>query len=216
MQDRSLAKEITHPYAPWVEKGASADMNDEASLVAAARRDPKAFGVLYHRYATRVYRYLYSHVDNAADAEDLTAQVFMSAWESLERYREQGNFPAWLFSISRNKVKDFYRRQRQQLPLDEAHPQLRQDWDSLDRVELDESLCSLSALVEKLDPDQQELLRLRFAADLSYAEIAGILKKREAAVKMAMTRLLRQLRAAFNENAAFGNAAFDENAGGSV
>jgi RNA polymerase sigma-70 factor (ECF subfamily) len=201
MSERSLAKVITQPYRPRGEEGASWFMEDEASLIAAARQDPGAFGVLYRRYVTRVYRYLYSHLRSEADAEDLTAQVFMAAWEGLSRYREQGNFPAWLFSIARNKVNDYYRRQRDHLSLDEAGPQLRQEWDLLEKVELNESLRSLNGLVEKLNPEQQELLRLRFAADLSYGEIAGILKKNEAAVKMAILRLLRQMRAELEENA---------------
>lgn len=202
MSDRSLAKEITQPYRPRGEERASQFMmEDEAALVAAARRDPGAFGVLYRRYVTRVYRYLYSHMRSETDAEDLTAQVFMAAWEGLARYREQGNFPAWLFSIARNKANDYYRRQRVHLSLDEAGPQLRQEWDLLEKVELNEALRSLNSLVEKLNPDQQELLRLRFAADLSYAEIAGILKKNEAAVKMAIVRLLKQMRADFEASA---------------
>lgn len=200
MSDRLLAKGITRPAAPRCETGALPGMDDEAALIASARRDPGAFGILYRRYVTRVYRYLFSHVRSEADAEDLTAQVFMAAWEGLGKYREQGNFPAWLFSIARNKVNDHFRKLRDHLSLDDAQLQLKQDWDPLDRVEMDESLRSLSALVQKLDVEQQELLRLRFAAELSYAEIAGILKKREAAVKMSIIRLLRQLRSQFGEN----------------
>jgi len=84
MHELSLAK----PGAPVVAK------EEDASLVKAARRDPAAFAALYWRYVTPVYRYLYSRVSHAADAEDLTAQVFTEALEGLSRYREWGSFAA--------------------------------------------------------------------------------------------------------------------------
>ena len=169
-------------------------VEDEAALaLAASQRDSAAFAELYRRYVDRVYRYLYSHVGDRADAEDLTALVFTAAWEGIYRYREQGNFAAWIFRIARNKAKDYYRRRRPQVPLDELSPELLVDWDPVAGLERGEALRRLSLLVKRLEPDQIELLRLRFAADLSFAEIAGLLGRSEAAVKMAMHRLLHRL-----------------------
>ena len=95
-------------------------IDDEASLVEAARRDPAAFSRLYRRYVTPVYRYLYKWVGTSAEAEDLTSQVFTEALEGLAGYRERGNFAAWLFTIARRKAIAAYRRQHPTLPLDEA------------------------------------------------------------------------------------------------
>jgi len=166
----------------------------EADLVEAAHSDPAAFGELYRRYVVRIYRYLYSHVGAADTAEDLTAQVFCAAWEGIADYKEQGNFAAWLFCIARNKTSDYFRRHRPSLPLDEATLLLPEEFDPQARLEQEEDLHRLAGLVAHLAPDQLELLRLRFAADLSFAQMATLLSRSEAAVKMSFYRLLEHLK----------------------
>lgn len=165
----------------------------DAELVAAARRDPKAFAVLYRRYITPVYRYVYHRVNRSQEAEDLTSQVFTAVLESLDRYREQGDFPAWLFTIARRTVIAYYRRQDPQVALEEVYPDPSQEDDPLDGLVRDERLAQLGGLLSELDEEQRELLNLRFSAGLTYKQIAQVLGNSEAAVKMAVHRLLRQL-----------------------
>jgi RNA polymerase sigma factor (sigma-70 family) len=174
--------------------------DEDAALVKAARRDLAAFATLYRRYVTPIYRYIYSRLSNVADAEDLTAQVFTEALEGLHRYREQGNFAAWLFTIARHKVSDYYRSQRPNLPLNEALDSPADDTDPLVHMVQEETLGRLAALVAQLDEEQQELLRLRFAGGLTYGEIGGIVGRSEAAIKMAVHRLLRRLEAEWEES----------------
>ena len=166
----------------------------EGDLVEAARSNSTAFGELYRRYVVRVYRYLYSHVGVSEAAEDLTAQVFCAAWEGMAHYQERGSFAAWLFRIARNKVNDHFRRQRPSLPFDDGNLLLREDSDPLASLEQAEALHRLGVLMVRLAPEQLELLRLRFAADLSFAQMATVLGRNEAAVKMSLYRLLEHLR----------------------
>jgi RNA polymerase sigma factor (sigma-70 family) len=173
----------------------SASVEEDASLVKAARRDPAAFAALYRRYVTPIYRYIYSRLGNVADAENLTAQVFTEALEGLHRYRERGNFAAWLFTIARHKVSDYYRRQRPNPPLNEALDSPVDGTDPLAHMVQEEALRRLAALVTRLDKEQQELLRLRFAGGLTYGEIGRIVGRSEAAIKMAVHRLLHRLEA---------------------
>ena len=96
---------------------------DNSTVEKAVAGDPIALVSLYDRYARDIYRYLYSRVGNAADAEDLTAQTFMAVIESLPRYRHRGHFSAWIYQIARNKAMDLFRKQRQDpidLPYDTA------------------------------------------------------------------------------------------------
>ncbi len=80
-------------------------------IQSAQKGDAQAFGELYERYAPRVFRYLYAHLDNRLDAEDLTEEVFLRVWKSLGSYQEQGvPFLAFLFRVGRNALIDHYRR----------------------------------------------------------------------------------------------------------
>ena len=165
---------------------------DEAALIERARRKPDAFAALYQRYLARVYRYLYLRLGSQHDVEDLASQIFIETLIGLRqnRYKENGCFPAWLFTIVRRRLVDF-QRQCVSVPLDE-HPSA--DLDLLDVIQASENVARLSHLLAQLNNEKQELLRLRFAAKLSFAEIATLENQSEAAVKMAVYRAVQWLR----------------------
>ena len=177
---------------------ASPREEDDSMLVKAAQRDPAAFIALYRRYVTPVYRYLYNHVGNPADAQDLTAQVFLEALEGLRRYRERGSFAGWLFTIARRRVIGHY-RDRPAVSLNDV-PDLIEEDDVPSHVIQDEALQRLRVLVAQLDDDERELLRLRFAAGLTFGQMSAVLGRGEAAVKMALHRLLGRLRAMWGDD----------------
>src|SRR5512134_1650231 len=95
---------------------------DEARLVDLAKSgDPEAFATLYDAYVERVSRYVYFRVTDDCDMEDLVSQVFLRAWEHLDRYKIGGSpFIAWLYTIARNLVIDHYRTKKKDLSLEEA------------------------------------------------------------------------------------------------
>jgi RNA polymerase sigma-70 factor (ECF subfamily) len=165
---------------------------DEHALVRAAQTDAHAFGALYDRYVQRVYRYCYYRTSSAPDAEDLTAQIFLVALEALPRYRQDGHFAGWLFSIARKKVADFHRR-APQASLDESvlppiHTDLAVDVETSQRRE------RLSKRIQALAEEERELIQLRYVAELSFAEIARTLQKNEDAVKKTLYRLFARLK----------------------
>ena len=165
------------------------------ALIARAQRDPSAFAPLYHRYLGPVFYYLLARVGSRGDAEDLTAQVFLEALEGLPSYRHRGFFAAWLFAIVRHRLADFRRRSRPEiLPLDQVRENGDQAADPLTQVVQGERLQRLAKLVAQLDEDERELLRLRFAAGLRFAEIAVLQGRKESAVKMGYYRLLERLK----------------------
>jgi RNA polymerase sigma-70 factor, ECF subfamily len=176
-----------------VADGLPLDSVTDADLVQAARQDRAAFAPLYRRYVTSIYRYIYSRVGHRADAEDLTSQVFSEALAGLNRYREEGHFAAWLFTIAARRIADHHRQNRPELPLELVAEQLTAVHNPPAEVVQQETLRHLAQLVGQLPEDKQELLRLRFAAGLTYAQIGTVTERSEAAVKMAMNRLLKQL-----------------------
>ncbi|MCL4560964.1 MAG: sigma-70 family RNA polymerase sigma factor [Chloroflexi bacterium] len=170
------------------------DQEDDR-LALQAYKDPQAFGALYRRYVSRVYRYLYGKTGCVEDAEDLTAQVFSEALESLPRYRPRGKFAGWLFTIARRRLLNSRRNQNETLPLTAVEDKLGQVSDTLGRIIQAERIERLKQLLQTLDDEEAELLRLHYYAGLTYAQIGDVLEKREAAVGMAMHRLLRRLEA---------------------
>jgi RNA polymerase sigma-70 factor (ECF subfamily) len=164
---------------------------DDAGLILAARRDPEAFARLYDRYVQSVYRYLRGRVGSAPEAEELTAQTFLAALESLPRYDHRGYFSAWLFSIARRKAADFFRR-RETLPLEDAEP-LASDADLPGEAARAEQIRQLAQLIATLAENERELIRLHFTAGLTFAEMANVLGKKEDAVKKSVYRLLERL-----------------------
>ncbi len=169
----------------------------DADLVRVARQDRAAFAPLYRRYVTPIYRYIYSRVGHRADAEDLTSQVFSEAIAALDRYREEGHFTAWLFTIASRRIADHHRQNRPELPLELMVEQVTAVHNPPAEVAHQETLGQLAQLLDQLPADKQELLRLRFAAGLTYAQIGSVTGRSEAAVKMAMNRLLKQLQQAW-------------------
>jgi RNA polymerase sigma-70 factor (ECF subfamily) len=167
---------------------------DEPALVRAAQMDAQAFGVIYDRYVARVYRYCFYRTNSAPDAEDLTAQIFLAALEALPRYRQDGHFAAWLFSIARKKVADFHRRAShatrslEESILPPIHPDLALDVETSQRRE--HILKQIQALAE----EERELIHLRYVAELSFAEMAKTLQKNEEAVKKSLYRLIARLK----------------------
>jgi RNA polymerase sigma-70 factor (ECF subfamily) len=168
-------------------------VEEEDHLVLDAQRDPKAFGKLYLHYIQPVYRYLYSRTDHVQEAEDLTAQTFLAAFEAFGRYRHEGHFRAWLFKIARLKTMDYFRRNRPLISIEQAEQVSAPD-DPLLEVIQTERAAALAKLIRSLPEDEREILRLRYVAELSFGEIGSLLNRNEEAVKKTIYRLLARLK----------------------
>jgi RNA polymerase sigma-70 factor, ECF subfamily len=169
-----------------------ADASD-AELAEAARRDPAAFEGLYRRYLPGVYRYALSRTGSVACAEDVTASAFMEALTGLAVYREQGRFPAWLFTIARRQVQLQRRRSARETGIDVADLNLVAEADDPLRSAL------LARALADLSEERQEALALRYFGGLKVREVAALMGKGESAVKMLLHRALLDLRAALSE-----------------
>ncbi len=171
---------------------ASPPADEEAALVAQAQADPQAFGLLYDLYVRRVYRYLLSRTGDGAVAEDITAETFLAALEALPRYHHRGRFASWVFAIARNRARDHFRRRRGQVALDDAE-QVPDEADLLQGAVQGERSAALARKIAALPEEERELIRMRYVADLSFADMASLLGRREDAVKKSLYRLLARL-----------------------
>ena len=166
---------------------------EDAALVRAAASESSRFAALYRLYVDDLYRYLLSRCGDAADAEDLVAETFLAAFRSAHGYRGSGPVKAWLVGIARRKAADAWRNRRPHVGLEEARKLIdpvRTDDVALRRIELGRVV----AMTGRLAPDRAEALRLRFFAGLECGEIAIVMGRSEAAVKMLVHRALIDLR----------------------
>ena len=172
---------------------------DEAALVAAAKRDPCDFGPLYELYADRIYRFAYRRVGTHHDAEDVTAQTFQQALQALPRYEWRGlPFGAWLFRIAGNIVNRRGRTGGREVIVEDVTTVGREeaDDDPSDLVSRNETAGELMVFIERLPPDQQRVLVLKYSHGMRNREIGEILGRSEGAVKQLVHRALVNLRAA--------------------
>lgn len=177
------------------------DKATEKMLVRTARKgDKEAYGRLYDHYAPLVFRFLFAHLDDRQDAEDLAVEVFMRVWRALSGYRERGApFGAFIFRVARNALIDHYRRgNNSDLPLEEHHADGGQS-DPAEalpaRLERDKVRQALSGL----RGEQRVVLELRFLAELSTEEIGLVMGKSSGAVRVMQHRALAALRKRLEE-----------------
>ncbi|MDH4269680.1 MAG: sigma-70 family RNA polymerase sigma factor [Dehalococcoidia bacterium] len=170
--------------------------SDEATLVQRAiGHDPEAFGRLYDMHVDRVYRHIYYRVGNETDAEDLTQQVFLKAWQAIHRYKKTASpFIAWLMTISHNVIVDFYRTKKDKAYL-EAEVLASDPASSPEgAAETSFEQQRLRRAILQLGSDEQQVVILRFIEGFEFSEIASLLKKKEGNVRVILHRALVKLR----------------------
>lgn len=156
--------------------------------------DTEAFGGLYDLFADDLYRYFYAHLGSYHDSEDLVSRTFMRAWRGIGRFRWKGRpFEAWLFTLARNQLTDFYRERRTNVTvLDEARADGRPGPEHIALAEA--SAQETREALQKLTGDQRQVLVLKFFMDRDNHEIAAIMGKREGTVRALQMRALQSLR----------------------
>jgi RNA polymerase sigma-70 factor (ECF subfamily) len=181
--------------------GGKTGLDNEADLVArSVQRDAVAFGRLYEAHLDRIYRYVYFRVGSTSEAEDLTEQVFLRAWEAIDRYEARGTpFTAWLYRLAHNLVIDHYRARRPTTPLDEIAETEELGFDVVATVEDLLDAEEVREALRRLSPEHQQLVVLRFVEELSHSEVAQILGKTEGATRVIQHRALQALARALRE-----------------
>ena len=174
----------------WVKKAASGDAD--------------AFEQLVLTYQTPIYNLCFRMVGNAEDAADLTQESFLKAWNHLHSFHYEAAFSTWLYRLASNTCLDFLRSMKR-------HPQISltvEDNDgeeaTLDIPDLSPSpeealLCAeekalLAQAMQELEPEQRQILTLRVVYEMSYADIADVLRIREGTVKSRLSRARDALR----------------------
>jgi RNA polymerase sigma-70 factor, ECF subfamily len=157
--------------------------------------DRSALEQLYLIHFDRIYGYLHMSVGNRHDAEDLTTQTFLKMLESIGKFRWRSSpFSAWLFRIAHNLAMDHFRARRRWQPEEEV-PEPSGAEEPSAEMEAMQSIGrqSMMELIERLSPEQQQVLTLKFVFNFPNAEVATILGKTEGAIKSLQHRALASL-----------------------
>ncbi|MFH1381986.1 MAG: sigma-70 family RNA polymerase sigma factor [Chloroflexota bacterium] len=164
-------------------------------LERAVRRDKVAFTALYERYLDRVYKYAYYWLSDQADAEDIAQEVFVRAWQSIDRYKvTAAPFIAWLTTIARNLIASHYRATKRLVPFPETEPMANSADDPEVLTEASFNRNYIRAAITKLSGEKQKVIQMRFISDMSYEEVALALHKSEGAIRVIQYRALQDLR----------------------
>jgi RNA polymerase sigma-70 factor (ECF subfamily) len=168
----------------------------EHTLIERARvRDAEAFGQLYDMHVVRVYRHIYYLVNSVTEAEDLTAQTFLQAWEAVDRFEDRGvPLVSWLLRIAHNLAISHLRARREGSQLHEGLV----DHDSFRNpervVEQQADGERIRQAILRLGDEQRQVILLRFVEDLEYSEVAEIIAKSVPAIRVIQHRALCNLR----------------------
>ncbi len=184
------------------------DLDERTLVQRAIARDQEAYGALYDRHVVRVYRHIYYMVGNTAEAEDLTAQAFLQGWVAIERYQIRGApFVSWLLRIAHNLGVSYLRSRKESAQLPETlqdHGSQRNPEEAIQQ-RLDGERVRNAIL--QLRDEQRRVIILRFVEDLDYQEVAEIVGKSVAAVRVIQHRALNALRKQMQRDAELEEAA---------
>jgi RNA polymerase sigma-70 factor (ECF subfamily) len=174
----------------------------EAALVRRAKSgDAQAFGDLYECHLDQVFRYFSYRLGRREDAEDLTEQTFLKAWQAIDKYDDRGlPFAAWVFRIAHNLLVDHRRAHR---PTEALHEDLEVEDPGAGPEELASGRLEAQELgraLRQLSDAEQSVVALRFIRGMEHRTVARIVGKSEVATRSiqsrALARLERILRAA--------------------
>ena len=179
-------------------------MQDDILIRRAAAKDESAFEQLMLLHQRPVYNICYRMAGNADDALDLSQEVFLKLWRTLEQYQFDAAFSTWLFRLTQNVCIDFLRRKKRQQHVsltfsgdeDEGKELSVPDPEPLpeERVIFNEKQAAIRAAMNALPVDFREILQLRVVQELPYEQIAQIMDLPVGTVKSRLARARLQLK----------------------
>ena len=171
-------------------------------LVAKMKKgDRGAAAVLYDELAPKLYGFVFSRTGSREIAEDLSQEIFIKLIERVGSFDDKkGRFTVWFWRLARNTLIDYY-RQKKSIPFSHFEDDEVAGMSVGEIPDTDNVLAHhrLRAIVATFSREDQELFELRFAAEMSYKEIAVILEKPEGTLRVAALRLKEKIHKEFKQ-----------------
>ena len=170
------------------------------SLAKIALNDDEAFIELYETFFPQLYSFIYAKIRNAADADEIAADVLHKVFMNLATYSGTSSFAAWLFSVANNSVIDFCRRKNKKRQI------IADDWEEFfnevaspaeepeNRLIAQEEQRKLLQALSNLTEREQSIIELKYWSECSNVEIAKILELKPSNVGIILFRALDKLK----------------------
>ncbi len=158
--------------------------------------DTSAFGTIYEKYIDQIYKVVFFKVSSREVAEDIVSEAFIKWLNSLENFvpKSESSLKSWLYTISYNLVKDYYRTKKEEIDIDEVFNLWVEEyfWENLDNKE---KLKEVVDFLKTIKEEQREILIMRIWNDLSYKEISEITGHSVSNCKKIVSRVLQNVNA---------------------
>lgn len=171
------------------------DQKIEAEIVAGVLKgDRQAYALLIDEYKSPIYNLAYRMTGNSEDADDLTQETFIRAYQYLWRYDIRRKFFTWLFTLALNLIRSHLRKKNKyNKSSEELRAHVLSDKNPSPETELIETQ-EISVCLLRLEEESRALLIMKFYQGLTFEEIAQITGKSLSAVKMSIYRGLESLK----------------------
>lgn len=164
------------------------------------KQDPEAFAKLYDLYARRIYRFVFFKVSNHEEAEDVTSEVFLKAWNFISEKKKIDSFSGLLYKLARNSIIDLYRKKSRQTEVLSLEFINENELDIGDAGKWKDALGNkletqkIIQALQKLKQEYREVVTLKYVDELDVSEISEITGKGNIAVRVTLHRGLKKLK----------------------
>lgn len=166
----------------------------------------KSFEFYYEKYYKQVYLFIYKKINNIHEAEDLTQEAFVSAYEKFEGFDPQrATFQTWIFFIANNKLKNYYRDRKATVDIDSPEQYIEPSEDSFEDEMLEAEYLTqmreyLAAALEELNSIQKNIVILSYFKNMPSKEIALYMGMSDGNVRVQLSRAIKKMKEYFDKN----------------
>ena len=173
------------------------DIETEMVTVLAAQANPEKFEPIYNNYYERILSFIYLRVETKEEAHELTSLVFFKALDNIRKYKPQGlPFGSWLFRIALNEINKFFTKSRHKRVVSVDAESVADLCVEMEEEKQEDTDRKLSIALQKLSPEELQLIEMRFFDKIPFKEISKIMELSEAGAKARVYRALEKMKQA--------------------
>jgi len=171
-------------------------LENEKELVNLARDDDQAFEQLYNHYFPKIYGYVFKRVGHHETAEDIVSKTFTKVFLNLKDYEHKGfTFGAWVYKIATNNLIDHYRSSSKKKDVVDIENIAEPEAPGMgidEQVDQHQKSDHVRQLLKELPEKDQQIVSLKYFAEMSGVEIAGVLEITENNARVKLSRALNK------------------------